>query len=119
MRIFAWLGILCLVFAIFNSFYASISISNIQGDNIGYIYLYAVAYYFALFGLLIFLIGGLILKPPLLSIAAIVLGITYIVSFFCTFVGDIGWGDWTGVLLPGLIYIVSGLSIMLLNLQTR
>ena len=117
MRIFALLGILCLVFAIFSSFYCSIN--EIDEYFIGSWIYYMTAYYFALFGSLIFLIGGLISKPPLLSIAAIVLGIIYIISFFYAADGHIGWGDWNGVLLPGLVYIISGLSITLLNLETR
>ena len=107
MRIFALLGIGCLAIAIFLLFTGE--------DGIERIGLSLFAYYFGMAGLFLLLIAGLISRPPYLWIAAVITGILYIAIMVYGFQG----GDWNIVFVPGLIFILVGLLIKLLNVDAE
>jgi len=120
LKIIAWFGLLLIALGLplsFSSSWTWVSTGTL-GSGAGYF----VTLCTGATGALLALIGGFIARPKYLWIGAIVIGVTYISSFYGYRMGldepSKYWGVFV-MLLPGLACIVEGIVIRKLDKRTQ
>ena len=128
MIIVAWVGIIIMAIGVVISFNISWELAHPGppdpyptmgvGANIGYVMLLDIV------GLIAILTGGLIARPSYFWLASILIGILYTASFLVHEIGLLGKSrinrEWFFFLLvPGLIMIVEGISLGLIDFMAK